>query len=334
MHICWKKILLFLVSLIFAAKKKIMNMVDSVPKQQQPQDYDYEELPSTSPLTMHLIAGAAAGIMEHSVMYPFDIIKTRMQIMNSTIVYTGVTQALQKISTTEGARTLWRGVMSVVLGAGPAHAVYFATYEQTKHMLNRITGNQANALAAGTAGGLATVVSDALMNPFDVIKQRMQMHNSQYQTIWHCARQVLRHEGLRAFYVSYPTTLVMNIPFQSIQFGFYDLFRRSLNPSGTYSPLTHVMAGGMAGAVAAALTTPIDCCKTLLQTRGASKDIEVRRASSMASAARIIYQHQGMSGFLRGMKPRVIANFPATAISWTTYEYFKWIIARRQGSKD
>ncbi|KAJ2579228.1 Fe(2+) transporter, partial [Coemansia sp. RSA 1836] len=42
-------------------------------------EYDYEELPETSPLTMHLIAGAAAGIMEHSVMYPFDIVKTRMQ---------------------------------------------------------------------------------------------------------------------------------------------------------------------------------------------------------------------------------------------------------------
>ncbi|KAJ1815046.1 Fe(2+) transporter [Coemansia sp. RSA 2598] len=38
-------------------------------------EYDYEELPETSPLTMHLIAGAAAGIMEHSVMYPFDIVK-------------------------------------------------------------------------------------------------------------------------------------------------------------------------------------------------------------------------------------------------------------------
>ncbi|KAJ1986467.1 Fe(2+) transporter [Coemansia sp. RSA 1358] len=313
-------------------------------------EYDYEELPETSTLNMHLIAGAAAGIMEHSVMYPFDIVKTRMQVVGSpsAVVYSGVTQALRAISTTEGIRSLWRGVMSVVLGAGPAHAVYFAAYEQTKKVLTVASGGNANALAAGSthaqtnhhffyicvgaAGGVATVVSDALMNPFDVVKQRMQLANTGYRNIFDCAATVFRKEGIRAFYISYPTTLVMNMPFQSIQFGCYDLFRRTLNPTGTYSPLTHVVAGGMAGAVAAALTTPIDCCKTLLQTRGASADPEVRAASSMLQSAKIIYTRQGVLGFVRGMQPRVIANMPATAISWTTYEYFKWMIARRNSS--
>ncbi|KAJ2360245.1 Fe(2+) transporter, partial [Coemansia sp. RSA 2610] len=290
-------------------------------------DFDYEELPATTTLGMHLVAGAAAGIMEHSVMYPVDIVKTRMQVVGSTTMYSGVAQALRSISTTEGMRSLYRGVMSVVLGAGPAHAVYFATYEQTKKVL---AGGNANAMAAGAAGGVATVVSDALMNPFDVVKQRMQLVNSGYRNIWHCARTVLQSEGLRAFYVSYPTTLLMNMPFQSIQFGCYDLFLRTLNPTHVYSPSTHVMAGGLAGAVAALLTTPIDCCKTLLQTRGASLDTEVRQAGSMRDAARIIYRREGLRGFLRGAKPRVIANMPATAISWTTYEYFKWMISRRE----
>ncbi|KAJ2711159.1 Fe(2+) transporter, partial [Coemansia spiralis] len=79
-------------------------------------------------------------------------------------------------------RTLWRGVASVVLGAGPAHAVYFATYEQTKKLLT-MGGQQPSALAAGAAGGAATVVSDALMNPFDVVKQRMQLANSAHRSI-------------------------------------------------------------------------------------------------------------------------------------------------------
>ncbi|KAJ2355675.1 Fe(2+) transporter [Coemansia sp. RSA 2618] len=296
------------------------------------EDFDYEELPATTTLGMHLVAGAAAGIMEHSVMYPVDIVKTRMQVVGSPsgMMYSGVAQALKSISTTEGMRSLYRGVMSVVLGAGPAHAVYFATYEQTKKLL---AGDNANALAAGAAGGVATVISDALMNPFDVIKQRMQLANSGHRNIWECARTVLRTEGMRAFYVSYPTTLMMNMPFQSIQFACYDLFRRTLNPNNTYSPGTHVAAGGLAGAVAALLTTPIDCCKTLLQTRGASADAEVRAASSMSTAMRIIYQRQGLRGFLRGARPRVIANMPATAISWTTYEYFKWAIARRESAK-
>ncbi|KAJ2400677.1 Fe(2+) transporter, partial [Coemansia sp. RSA 2559] len=49
-------------------------------------------------------------------------------------------------------------------------------------------------------------------------------------------------------------------------------------------------------------------------------------------SAKIIYRRQGVAGFLRGVKPRIIANMPATAISWTTYEYFKWMIARRSAA--
>jgi solute carrier family 25 iron transporter 28/37 len=70
-------------------------------------------------------------------MYPVDAIKTRMQIVQPApgAVYTSISNAISKISTTEGARSLWRGMTSVILGAGPAHAVYFGTYEFTKNYM-------------------------------------------------------------------------------------------------------------------------------------------------------------------------------------------------------
>lgn len=57
-----------------------------------------------------------------------------MQVLSASpaATYTGVGQALQSIASAEGARALWRGVASVILGAGPAHAVYFGTYEVVK----------------------------------------------------------------------------------------------------------------------------------------------------------------------------------------------------------
>jgi solute carrier family 25 iron transporter 28/37 len=45
-----------------------------------------------------------------------------------------MTQAFTRISSTEGVSRLWRGVWSVILGAGPAHAVYFGTYETVKDL--------------------------------------------------------------------------------------------------------------------------------------------------------------------------------------------------------
>lgn len=55
-------------------------------------------------------------------------------------IYSGMGEAFTRISTTEGTRRLWRGVNSVVLGAGPAHAVYFGAYEAAKE---RLGGNEA-----------------------------------------------------------------------------------------------------------------------------------------------------------------------------------------------
>lgn len=49
-------------------------------------------------------------------------------------VYTGVGNAFTRISSTEGMRALWRGVSSVIMGAGPAHAVHFGTYEAVKEL--------------------------------------------------------------------------------------------------------------------------------------------------------------------------------------------------------
>jgi hypothetical protein len=59
-----------------------------------------------------------------------------MQVFTASpaAMYTGVGNAFSRISATEGMRALWRGVSSVILGAGPAHAVHFGTYEFVKEL--------------------------------------------------------------------------------------------------------------------------------------------------------------------------------------------------------
>uniref|UniRef100_A0A2K5I1D0 Mitoferrin-1 n=1 Tax=Colobus angolensis palliatus TaxID=336983 RepID=A0A2K5I1D0_COLAP len=38
---------------------------------------DYENLPTSASVSTHMTAGAMAGILEHSVMYPVDSVKVR-----------------------------------------------------------------------------------------------------------------------------------------------------------------------------------------------------------------------------------------------------------------
>lgn len=155
----------------------------------------------------------------------------------------------------------------------------------------------------------------------------MQVHGSSYPTIWSCARSVFRNEGLSAFYVSYPTTLTMTVPFTAFQFMAYDSLSRVMNPSKAYDPMTHCVAGGLAGAFAAGITTPLDVIKTLLQTRGLSEQENIRRVNGLLGAAKIIKNQYGWSGFMRGWRPRIVTTMPSTAICWSSYEmakaYFK-----------
>lgn len=57
----------------------------------------------------------------------------------------------------------------------PAHALYFAAYEEAKRRLV-LPGDVGQAhLATAAAGAIATVVSDTVNVPFDTVKQRLQV---------------------------------------------------------------------------------------------------------------------------------------------------------------
>lgn len=84
--------------------------------------------------------------------------------------------------------------------------MYFSTYEAMKNLLG-VRRSQHAPLATAAAGAAATVVNDAFMTPGDVVKQRMQIANSPYKSIFDCMLKTYRHEGLRAFFRSYKTTV-------------------------------------------------------------------------------------------------------------------------------
>lgn len=320
----------------------------------------YESLPGGRSTLVYMSAGAAAGVLEHCIMYPVDVVRTRMQSIRpqypSQTIWTSVSQLIKM----ERFKT-FRGMAAVITGAGPAHALYFSCYENLKQfMLHRNFINAANsthahtdilnnnisnghtqqtfanylqttslsqrALAQGIAGCGATVVHDAIMNPVEVVKQRMQMYRSPFKTSLSCARHIFKQEGLKAFYRSYFTQLTMNLPYHSLHFVTYELMQDLTNRQRDYNPKAHVISGAVAGALASAVTTPLDVCKTLLNTQekialvAANSD----RITGLLQATRVVYKCCGFRGYFQGIQARVVVAMPSTAISWSVYEFFKY----------
>ncbi|XP_035981941.1 mitoferrin-2-like [Fundulus heteroclitus] len=191
------------------------------------------------------------------------------------------------------------------------------------------------AVIARTPSAFSSLTSPAHVLP--VVKQRMQMYKSPYRGVLDCVRAVWQREGPGAFYRSYPTQLTMNVPFQVLHFMTYEYLQELLNPHRQYNPSSHMLSGGLAGAIAAATTTPLDVCKTLLNTQesqalsssGQSQGAH-RRISGLVHAFRTVYRLGGLQGFFKGVQARVIYQMPSTAISWSVYEFFKYGLTKHQ----
>jgi solute carrier family 25 iron transporter 28/37 len=66
----------------------------------------------------------------------------------------------------EGIFRPFRGMSAMVIGAGPAHALYFSCYEHLKEkMKSRKPHAQSNHLIYASAGVVSTVLHDGVMNP-------------------------------------------------------------------------------------------------------------------------------------------------------------------------
>ena len=272
-----------------------------------------------------MASGAVAGMAEHMLMYPVDTVKTRMQALGPTgqgLHAAGVFRAVRVILLREGVGGLFRGIGAMALGAGPAHAVYFTTYEVAKEGLGGNRGGH-QPLATAGAGATATIVADAVMTPADVVKQRLQLANSPYTGIWNCFSRMLRDEGLRPFYRSYGTTLFMNVPYTAIHFSAYESGKRFLRLDDEQEGIgTQLTAGALAGGTAASVTTPFDVVKTRLQTEGVCTTARYG-SSGVFGVMRQIVETEGPWALTRGMGPRVLFHMPAAAICFTTYEICK-----------
>ncbi|KFP43019.1 Mitoferrin-1, partial [Chlamydotis macqueenii] len=274
-------------------------------------------------------------------------LQTRMQSLqpDPKAQYRSVYEALKKIVLTEGFWRPLRGINVTMLGAGPAHAMYFACYEKMKKSLSETIQHGGNSHLANDVSQLislylpVSVLPGAALlcvSPGPVVKQRMQMFNSPYKSVLACIRTVQKTEGFSAFYRSYTTQLTMNVPFQAIHFITYEFMQEQINPHREYNPRSHILSGAIAGAVAAAATTPLDVCKTLLNTQEnmALSSVNISgHLSGMVNAFKTVYQLGGISGYFRGVQARVIYQMPSTAIAWSVYEFFKYFLTKHKLEK-
>lgn len=86
----------------------------------------------------------------------------------------------------------------------------------------------------------------------------------------------------------------------------------------------HLIGGANAGAIAAAVTCPLDVVKTRIQVQHTEGG---HQYNTVLNTVRKMLQEEGLSAFGKGFFARIVWIAPGTAITIAAYEKFKSLLS-------
>ncbi|KAH7339000.1 mitochondrial carrier domain-containing protein [Rhizoctonia solani] len=278
--------------------------------------------------------GGIAGSFGATVVYPIDLVKTRMQNQRSAVVgqmlYKNSFDCAAKVLRNEGFVGFYRGLGPQLIGVAPEKAIKLTVNDLVR---GRATDPETGRiklgweiLAGGTAGGCQVLFT----NPLEIVKIRLQVQGEAAKlegAVPRGAVHIVRQLGLLGLYKGTTACLLRDIPFSAIYFPAYAHLKKDIFNEGYHGKkLTFgetLLAAGIAGMPAAYLATPADVIKTRLQ-------VEARTGQStyngITDAFRKILREEGASAFFKGGIARVVRSSPQFGFTLVAYEYLhKWI---------
>uniref|UniRef100_A0A8C7YER6 Solute carrier family 25 member 38 n=1 Tax=Oryzias sinensis TaxID=183150 RepID=A0A8C7YER6_9TELE len=252
------------------------------------------------------MCGSVSGTCSTLLFQPLDLVKTRLQTLQSTVQSgrVGMMTVLLSVVRTERLLGLWKGVSPSFARTIPGVGIYFSTYYSLKQHFYQ--DDRPGPLQAVLLGGGARTVAGVLMLPVTVIKTRFECGRYSYASVSGALRSVCQTEGPAALYSGLMPTLLRDVPFSAIYVMFYSQTKAAL-PTGRKdaspsAPLANFSCGILAGVLASLITQPADVVKTHVQVNSQLRT------------------DHGARGFFRGALPRSLRRTMMAAMAWTVYE--------------
>lgn len=120
-------------------------------------------------------AGAVAGGVSQTVVYPLDVMKTRLAL-GKTGQYNGIIKAVFKMYETKGMRSFYRGYLPNILGILPYAGIELAVYETLKkrYLTKHSKTHQESMLSTLGCGVAASIVGQVFTYPLALVRTRLQ----------------------------------------------------------------------------------------------------------------------------------------------------------------
>ncbi|XP_072174029.1 solute carrier family 25 member 44-like [Diadema setosum] len=271
--------------------------------------------------------GAMLSFAVRTSVYPSHLIKTRLQMQQQNSLYKGTWDALKKIVKYEGVRGLYKGFAVNLISIG-SEQMYILSYE----LMRTACKDMDNSPRTFIAGGFASLVSQTIRVPVDVISQRTMMlglavdaqtvkKEVHFKDVVQIARATYHQSGFFGFYRGYVASLMTFVPNSALWWTFYHNYTECIasflqNSLHLQVPSLAIQAvsGSCAGCSAAFITNPMDTIRTRLQVTG---------QRSIITTFQTLMREEGLGGLTKGLTARLFSTIPTSLIIVLGYETIK-----------
>ena len=156
----------------------------------------------------HFALGSIAGAFGAFMVYPIDLVKTRMQNQRSSrvgqVLYKNSLDCASRVIKNEGFRGLYSGVLPQMIGVAPEKAIKLTVNDLVRgRFTDKSTGQillQHEFMAGAAAGGCQVIFT----NPLEIVKIRLQVQGELLKTSENVHKRsalwIIRNLGLVGLY--------------------------------------------------------------------------------------------------------------------------------------
>ncbi|KAL3701264.1 hypothetical protein R1sor_019286 [Riccia sorocarpa] len=183
------------------------------------------------PFPIAPVAGATAGVCSTLVMYPLELLKTRLTIQRG--VYDNLLHAMVKICKEEGPKELYRGLTPSLIGVMPYAATNYFAYDTLRKFYRKYTKQErVGNVATLCIGSTSAAISSAFTFPLEVARKQMQLGAVSgrvvYRDLFHALTSILEQQGTAGLYRGLAASCFKLIPAAGISFMCYEGMKQIL----------------------------------------------------------------------------------------------------------
>ncbi|KAJ3083200.1 mitochondrial aspartate-glutamate transporter agc1, partial [Quaeritorhiza haematococci] len=222
--------------------KQHQQLSASVGEQQQVQQHNLSVGMEILKNMYNFLLGSIAGAIGATVVYPIDLVKTRMQNQRSNkfvgqLMYKNSWECFQKVIKNEGVLGLYSGLIPQLVGVAPEKAIKLTVNDFVRSKMRDPKTRElplwGEILAGCCAGGSQVIFT----NPLEIVKIRLQVAGEASKGALDAvpkpsALTIVRHLGLVGLYKGAGACLLRDIPFSGIYFPVYAHLKTGLFDEG------------------------------------------------------------------------------------------------------